>query len=72
MLAKIETQRLVKDSKISSTLGIENLLPINNNKCILDIQGITSVTVVEDDPKVGTKPVAFGILNRCTSNNVNL
>lgn len=70
MLAKVEVQRLVQKSKTSASLGIENLLPVNNNKCFLDTQGITSVTVVEDDPAVGAKPIAFGVLNRCTSNNV--
>jgi len=68
MLAKAQIQRLVKNSKVDKALD-GNLLPLNNNECFLNLGDVSSVTVVDDDPK-GAVPVAFGLFNRCSSNQV--
>uniref|UniRef100_A0A915DAL6 DUF7596 domain-containing protein n=1 Tax=Ditylenchus dipsaci TaxID=166011 RepID=A0A915DAL6_9BILA len=68
MLAKAQLQHLVKSTKTNRVLD-GNLLPLNNNECFLNLEEVSSVTVVEDDPK-GAVPVAFGIFNRCSSNQI--
>jgi hypothetical protein len=69
MLAQIEVQRLVDASKIDRALQ-GNLLPLNNNDCFLNLADISSVTVVEEDPAKGAVPIAFGLCNRCSANQV--
>ncbi|KAI1732126.1 hypothetical protein Ddc_00978 [Ditylenchus destructor] len=68
MLAKIPLQHLVERSKVNRALA-GSLLPLNNNECFLNLEDVSSVTVVEDDPK-GAVPVAFGIFNRCSPNQI--
>lgn len=68
MLAKAPVQQLIEHSKANRALA-GNLLPLNNNECFLNLEDVSSVTVVEDDPK-GAMPIAFGIFNRCSPNQV--
>jgi hypothetical protein len=64
MLATSDLFKLVENTKANQAL-CGNLLPLNNNPSILDIEGLNSLTVVEDDP-AGAIPVAFGLFNMCT------
>jgi hypothetical protein len=68
MLATNELFCLVEHTKANQAL-CGNLLPLNNNPSILDIEGLSSLTVVEDDPK-GAIPVAFGVFNTYTPSQV--
>ncbi|KAI6187816.1 Acetyltransf-18 domain-containing protein [Aphelenchoides besseyi] len=68
MLATAEVYQLVHNTKASNALA-GNLLPTNNNPSILDLEGFTSLTVVDDDPK-GPVPVAFGLYNTYTPSQV--
>lgn len=68
MLATNDLFKLVENTKANQAL-CGNLLPLNNNPSILDIEGLNSLTVVEDDP-TGAIPVAFGVFNMCTPSQV--
>lgn len=68
MLATNDLFKLVENTKANQAL-CGNLLPLNNNPSILDIEGLNSLTVVEDDP-AGAIPVAFGVFNMCTPSQV--
>ncbi|KAI6235760.1 Acetyltransf-18 domain-containing protein [Aphelenchoides besseyi] len=68
MLATAEVYQLVHNTKANNALA-GNLLPTNNNPSILDLEGFTSLTVVDDDPK-GAVPVAFGLYNTYTPSQV--
>jgi hypothetical protein len=67
MLASAQVQQLVEKAKINRIL-YGSLLPLNNNKCYLNLLEINSVTVVVDDPAMGAVPVALGIINKCSAN----
>ncbi|KAI6241642.1 Acetyltransf-18 domain-containing protein [Aphelenchoides fujianensis] len=64
MLATAEVYQLVENTKANKALA-GNLLPANNNPSILDLEGFSSLTVVDDDPK-GALPIAFGLYNMYT------
>lgn len=68
MLASTDLFKLVENTKANQSL-CGNLLPLNNNASILDVEGLNSLTVVEDDP-AGAIPVAFGLFNMCTPSQV--
>jgi len=68
MLATAEIRSLLQNTKIERALG-GNLLPANNNPSFLDLENVSTVTVVEDDPK-GAIPVAFGLFHRISVNQV--
>jgi hypothetical protein len=69
MLATADLFKLVENTKANQAL-CGNLLPLNNNASILDVEGLNSLTVVEDDPAVGAVPIAFGVFNVCTPSQV--
>ncbi|KAE9551724.1 hypothetical protein FO519_005057 [Halicephalobus sp. NKZ332] len=66
MLATTEIRSLLLNTKIERVLG-GNLLPANNNPSFLDLGDVSTVTVVEDDPK-GAIPVAFGLFHQTSVN----
>lgn len=68
MLATAEIRNLLQNTKIERVLG-GNLLPSNNNSSFLSLEDVYTVTVVEDDPK-GATPIAFGLFNKCSPNQV--
>uniref|UniRef100_A0A914Y035 DUF7596 domain-containing protein n=1 Tax=Panagrolaimus superbus TaxID=310955 RepID=A0A914Y035_9BILA len=68
MLATTEIRNLLQNTKIERVLG-GNLLPANNNSSFLSLEDVYTVTVVEDNPK-GSIPIAFGLFNRCSPNQV--
>lgn len=68
MLATAEIRNLLQNTKIERVLG-GNLLPANNNSSFLSLEDVYTVTVVEDNPK-GSIPIAFGLFNRCSPNQV--
>lgn len=68
MLATTEIRSLLQNTKIERALG-GNLLPANNNPSFLDLENVSTVTVVEDDPK-GAIPVAFGLFHRISVNQM--
>lgn len=70
MLATTELFKLVENTKANQSL-CGNLLPTNNNNSILDIEGINSLTVIETDAAKNV-PVAFGLFNMCTPNQVSI
>lgn len=71
MLAKVEAQRLLSQAHVAKVLGMGSVLPLNNNQCLLDVDGMSTVSVVEEDAKSGEqRQVAFGLFHRCTKNQV--
>ena len=69
MIGAIEVQKLVHDTIANRALS-GNLLPLNNNDCFAELNGVSTVVVVEDDPKQGNVPIAFGLMNRCSQNQL--
>ncbi|KAH7732244.1 Protein T03G6.1 [Aphelenchoides avenae] len=65
MLATAPVYALVEDSKPNRVLA-GNLLPANNNKSILELEEMSSVTIVEETSK-GVTPVAFGLFHQCNA-----
>lgn len=63
MLAAVDLFKLIENTKANQAL-CGNLLPVNNNGSILNVEGLHSLIIVEDDPS-GAIPVAFGLFNMC-------
>jgi len=69
MIGGIGVEKLVLDTFANRALS-GNLLPLNNNACFAELSGVSTVAVVEDDAKYGSVPVAFGLMNRCSQNQL--
>jgi len=69
MLSSLQAQNLAERTKLNRILH-GGMLPLNNNRCYYNMEGISSVTVVDSNPASGATPIALGIFNRCSSTQV--
>lgn len=68
MLATERIQNLIAESKAIKVLN-DQILPVKSASCYLALEDISSVTIVEET-ETGLVPVAIGIFNQCSPNQV--